>query len=121
MKKTFLMVAILILMVACTHEIEVDYHEKATMARIELTAKGLIVSDAVIEDENVRFSVLLANSENSTLLEGKAVQNPIVSVIWTINTTKEEVFGGHVPTDEQKMKDISVLWLYTYIFDKEAH
>ena len=115
----FIAFLLMVMLLSCSTEPEIDWAEQAVEARIELIASGMLVGEPTLNDETVSYSIILIKSENEYLLEGKAVRSPFLKISWTINTTIHSVFNGRVPKDEGKINDMEIVWLYNYIF-KEA-
>ena len=120
MRRLLIALFTVLLLVSCSNEPEIDYKEKAIEARTVFLVKGIIVGSPSIDGETVRFSITLLNQENEYLLEGKAVRNPILKISWSITTTVNEVYRGKVPQDEEKRKDMGVVWIYNYLMIEEA-
>lgn len=119
-KLTILLTVLILLIVSCSSEPEIDWEEQATEARIVMMANGILSGEPSIEGETVHYGILLIDSRNECLLEGKAVRNPLIEISWTVDTTTREVFGRRIPLDEERRKQMAIVWLYRYIFKETA-
>lgn len=116
----FIAFLLMVMLSSCSTEPEIDWAKQAAEARIELIASGMLVGEPTLNDETVRYSIILIKSENEYLLEGKAVRSPFLKVSWTVTTATEDVFGRRVPKDEERKDDMAIVWLYKYIFKETA-
>lgn len=116
----FIAFLLMVMLSSCSTEPEIDWAEQAAEARIKLIASGMLVGEPALDDETVRYSIILIKSENEYLLEGKAVRSPFLKVSWTVTTATEDVFGRRVPKDEERKDDMAIVWLYKYIFKETA-
>ena len=119
MKRLLIVLFTVIVLVSCSNEPEIDYHALASEAKLEFMQKGILVGDPSIKGDSVTFSIMLLKSESAYILEGKASKNPIISALWSIQTQTKEVFGKRVPSDEEKRKDMALVWVHNYLI-KEA-
>ena len=119
MRRLLIVIFAVLVLVSCSVEPEIDYHALASEARLEFTKKGIIVGNPSINEDSVTIPIMLLHSEAAYILDGKATQNKLVPLMWVIHSDTDTIYGNKVPDDEEKLNDMTLVWVYRYIDIKE--